>query len=609
VPRASGRPASRENRAGRPLSGVPLITRADFHQVVGLLLSFPHLARAVGLIVDLTVPAFAGARSIRLVRANGQPPQGEKPVPQPFSRVVATPGSRRFVMADGPGPAPEVSGGMLAVAGATDYVVTGTDVVGTALQLVAQSAALSGRRAASDDSLPARRDLGITIARRNRPATVVTPSLQRSAQLHQQFGAVGPESQDLELFADDVTRGFRLDVARNGGPFRSLMIRQVSTTIGSRTLPSVVDEGRIEGFTGVEQADADGIAQLTTGEEFASWDGWSIAVPRPGFKVQTEPGSAVNAVPVPPTTLPGYGIRNEITTVPGTVERLRFGDTLSFRARSVDLAGGSIDPAAADPTQVLPPFHVLRSQPAASPTVVLRRRYTPGESLHHLVVRSSGGVPDGPSCERHLAPPNAPFALAERHGVFDAAYGNNRGNQGARDEMLALARREQGSFVDPVVIDRSGAPIPAAGIAVVNNDPAAEPVTLPVPRGQALPNGAYVIHDTDRLELPYLPDPIAAGVSLIGFPGTPGPVVAPYGGPSWPDVQPIRLIVRPTSRIRPNAGAEVIDDGGRPALVVHVPPGFTETVELSSTIRAGLLASWTPPVRPPRPSPRVCCPN
>lgn len=584
-----GRPASRENRAGRPLSGVPLITTADFHQVIGLLLSFPHLARAVGLIVDLTVPAFSGARSIRVVRANGQPVQGDKPVAQPFSRVLATPGPRRFVMADGPGPAPEVTGGLLAVAGNPDYLVTGTDVVGTALQLVAQSAALAGRDAGSDDSLPARRDLGITIARRNRPAAVVTPSLQRSAQLHQQFGAVGPESQDLELSADDVTRGFRLDVARNAGPFRSLMTRQVSTRIGTRTLLPVVDEGRIEGFTGVEQADADGVPQLTTGEEFASWDGWSIAVPRPGLKVQTEPGAPAHAEPVPPATMPGYGIRNEITAVPGTVERLRFGDTLSFRARSVDLAGGSIDPATADPAQVLPPFRVLRSQPAASPTVVLRRRYSAGESLHHLVVRSAGGVPDGPPCERHLAPPNAPFALAERHGVFDAAYGNNRGNQGIRDEMLALARREEGSFLDPVVFDRTGAPVPAAGIAVVNNDLAAPPVTLPVPRGQALPNGAYVIHDTDRLELPYLPDPVAAGISFIGFPGAPGPVVVPYGGPGWPDVMPIRLIVRPTSRTRPDAVAEIVDDGGRPALLVHVPPGFTETVELSSTIRAGLL--------------------
>lgn len=607
-----GRPAARANRAGRPLTGVPLVTAADFHQVIGLLLSFPHLARAVGLIIDLTVPAFTGTRSIRVVTGGGQPVQGDKPVPQPFSRVVATPDRRRFVMADGPGPAPEVAGGMLAVAGNPDYVVASTDVVGTALQLVAQSDALAGRVGDSDadtdadsaagsddegadhdpevdDSLPARRDLGITIARRNRPSTVVTPSLQRSAQLHQQFGAADPTGQDLELFADDVTRGFRLDVARGGGPFRSLMTRQVSTTVGGRILPPAVDEGRVEAFTGVEQSDVDGVAQLTTGEEVASWDGWSIAVPRPGFKVETEPGAPAHAAPVPPTTLPGYGIRTEISAVPGTVERLRFGDRLTFRARAVDLAGGSIDPVAADPAQVLPPFQMRRGQPAASPTLVLRRRYTAGESLLHLVVRSSGGVPDGPPCERHLAPPNAPFALAERHGVFDAALGNNRGNQGIRDEMLTLARREEGSFLDPMVPDRDGVPTPAAGIAVVNNNPAAPPVGLPVPRGQALPNGAYVIHDTDRVRLPYLADPIAGGVSLIGFPGTQGPVVAPFGGPGWPDVQPIRLIVRPTSRTRPDAGAEVVDDAGRPALVVHVPPGFTETVELSSSIRADLL--------------------
>lgn len=590
------RPASDRSRAARPLATVPQIQFADFHQVLGLLLAHPHLARAVGLRLDLTIPAFEGPRSIRVVGPDGQPINGDKPIPQPFSRVEAVAARRRFTMAAGPGPAPEVVGGMLAVRGDPDYMVTTADVVAQSLQLVAQSTAMAsaaGRAGAvgpdPDDSLPARSDLGVTIARRDRPAAVIAPSLQRSATLHHTLTTQPPTTDALELFADDVTSGFRLDVSRNGGPFRSLMTRQVRTTVGTRALPAVVDEGRIEAFTGVEQPDEDGIPQLTAGEEVASWDGWSIAVPRPGLKVETAPGAPANAAAVPPVTMPGYGVRTEISAVPGTVERLRFGDALTFRLRSVDLAGNSPAPDAVDPTQVLPTTRYLRTQGASSPTIVLRRRYTEGESLHHLVVRSVDGEQDGPAAERHLAPPNVSQALAERHGMFDRALGN-RGNQGVRDEMLAIARREAGSFLDPTVPGPDGVLRPAVGIAVVTNDPTAPPpITLPIPRGEPLPNGAYVIHDTDHPRLPYLADPVVEGASLIGVPGSIGPVVAPYGGTGWPDVQPIRLVVRPTTKARPDPSAEVVDDRGRSALVLHVPPGFDGTVELSSSIRANLI--------------------
>jgi hypothetical protein len=368
------------------------------------------------------------------------------------------------------------------------------------------------------------------------------------------------------------------------------MKRRVTTTVGTRELPAVEEEGRFEAFTGVEQDDENGVPRLTTGEELASWDGWAPGVPRPGLRVDTTPGAPVSAVDVPAQAMPDHAIRSELTPVPGSVPRLRFGSTYRLRARAVDLAGNSIDPAACDPAQVLPPVRFLRTEGAPSPTLVARRRHTEGESLLRLVVRSDGNLPVGPPCERHLAPPNASVALVERHGMLDAAYGNNRGNQGIRDEMLALARREAGSFLDPAVPGRNGGgPVPQPGLAVVTNDPSAPaPATLPIPRGDALPNGAYVIVDADHAELPYLADPIVEGVALIGFPGAFGPVIAPYRG-TWPAADPIRLIVRPTSRTSPQAAAEVIDDRGRAALLLTVPPGFETTLELSSTIRAALL--------------------
>ncbi|NIR35678.1 MAG: hypothetical protein GWN07_06665, partial [Actinobacteria bacterium] len=76
--------------------------------------------------------------------------------------------------------------------------------------------------------------------------------------------------------------------------------------------------------------------------------------------------------------------------------------------------------------------------------------------------------------------------------------------------------------------------------------------TLPLPRGFAPAPGQYVIHDTDQLALPYLPDVAARGVSLvfpeaghdrqIPFPfGTEG-FTARYPG-SWPERLPFRLVL------------------------------------------------------------------
>lgn len=580
-------PARPGVRAARPLAGVAPIAAADFHQVVGLLLTHPRLALAVGLRIDLLIDAFEGARAIRVVGPDGNPLNGQLPQRQPWSHVRADPGKRRFTMEPGPSADPEVVGGVLAVAGNPAYSVATTDVVGTSLQLYAQAMSARPDGGVIDDRLPVRRDVGIMIARRDRPATVIGPRLARSADLHADL--VSAQPGDIDLYADDVTSGFRVDVKSGAGPYRSLMARRVRYTVGGQSLPVQQDEGRIEPFAGVEQTDENGVAQLTAGEEIVTWDGWGLAADRPGPKVETQPGSPVTTSVVTPVTMPGYQLTTEVEPAPGSLPRLRFGQDYRVRMRAVDLAGNSIDPAVADPAQEIDAGRFLRHEAVPAPVSVPRRRYVEGESLNHLVIRSDDGVASSP-CERHLAAPNCPQRLAELHGLFDSALGNNRGNQGIRDQILALASREAGSFLDPVVPDVNGQPVPAPGIAVVTNDPAAPPpVELPVPRGEALPNGAYVIHNADAVNLPYLPDPIAAGVALIGFPGTQGPVVATYSGAAWPDVRPTRLIVRPTTKTNSQTSATVEVIGGRQTLVLTVPPGFRADLELSSTIWSGLV--------------------
>ncbi len=122
------------------------------------------------------------------------------------------------------------------------------------------------------------------------------------------------------------------------------------------------------------------------------------------------------------------------------------------------------------------------------------------------------------------------------------------------------------------------------------------PAPLPLAPGQAPPTGQYVVHDTDELVTPYLPDPLAAGVSLVfpeaqegigltGFDATEGFTTA-YAG-SWPKVRPIRLDL---------VGRHVLGSSRRGrVLTVGLPAGDLQRVRLSSSLRADeldLMAVW-----------------
>ena len=100
--------------------------------------------------------------------------------------------------------------------------------------------------------------------------------------------------------------------------------------------------------------------------------------------------------------------------------------------------------------------------------------------------------------------------------------------------MLDLARREAGSYLDPQVPnpDGSGTLVPAPGIAVTTNDPAKRPAIsrLPIPRGVALANGEYVVHNTPHVICPFLPDVATAGPPLRACPAPSG---ASWASPSW----------------------------------------------------------------------------
>ncbi|NUU18538.1 hypothetical protein HP550_14880 [Cellulomonas humilata] len=240
---------------------------------------------------------------------------------------------------------------------------------------------------------------------------------------------------------------------------------------------------------------------------------------------------------------------------------------------------------------VTTPRPYLRWEPVPAPALVARVALSPGEQPAHLVVRS--GVPDvAATAERHVAPPKATQLEAEAAGKLDAAIGT--GDAAEIRRLYAVALAERGTLLDQHVpsLTDPHATQEQPGIALVDR-PGADTgsehrATLPditADRGRPIGEGQYVVHDTDALRLPYLPDPYATGVSLVfyeaGAPhALPEPralqaVTVPYPG-AWPSLQPLRIVVEPGDVL----GAHVVGHEVR----VAVPPGEQVRVAVSSTL-------------------------
>ncbi|MFO0575521.1 MAG: hypothetical protein U1A78_16120 [Polyangia bacterium] len=257
------------------------------------------------------------------------------------------------------------------------------------------------------------------------------------------------------------------------------------------------------------------------------------------------------------------------------------------------------------------PRPFLRWEPVAPPTAVARRRFTEGESLRRLVVRSDVSVSAegavtvtpwidsttpadvhgyGATSERHLVPPKTTQNEAERHGVFDFAIASP--DPSAHQRAFRMALRESGTLLDTSVPDLTTPSLrhDQPGIAALGPAGSA-PIDLTTwPRGQALPAGRYIGHDTDALRVPWLPDPMAAGLTLlfpdankdrvIRWPRNIESMSVRYGG-TYPELEPYRLVLTHGAAL----GAGV--DGS--AIRVSLPPSDTLRLRASSRLDPGAL--------------------
>jgi hypothetical protein len=595
------RPGSRDPAGPKAVPKKPEPPPIDFHRFCSICGDYPTLLRRLGLAIDLWIPRAKTIKPQGRIRVIVSAPpavegwmNSEPARPWTNYRIDG----RRFI-ANSREKGGDLVDGMLRLESEV-FVVNEVDVDGSAMKTVDFMAnvrrirnQLSGQqRTMKDDSmsLPALRTGGFTVARDNRAARLVHHLDSTAAHENDHKNGVA-----TDLFAEDVTRGYRIDVEDAVHPDHWLSLCErvgKYLALQENGASSPIDIPPDEGFLkGASSTSGPGDDALYLHEAVFGWDGWSLVAKRPG---QTIINNQVGTPPVDnPTDFP---LITQFTPTPGTLPRLRFGRTYRFRARAVDLAGNSV------PRQDLAMEHVTRPQPfrrfdpVPSPAVIPRRPFTEGESLMRMVIRSTLGVLPAAYIaltrikklpghgkllayldinERHLAPSHAAQQLGEWHGEFDKAIGKSA-TQPALNQAFNIAARESGTYLDPT-----------PGAFVFNPDPAATPTDLAThKKGDPLQQGEYVCHDTDNLKLPYLPDPISHGASFTILPGDVKTRLQVWEGTAWPDARPMRV------RIENGTGAPKYKKG---LLTVYLPQAEMVTVRLSSYMTKTdleLMAIW-----------------
>lgn len=368
---------------------------------------------------------------------------------------------------------------------------------------------------AEESELPALRSAGIALAR-NGLAEVLHQRFQRANtfktrllnknKLDNQLKIILPDDSDA-LFADDVVQGYRMDIAVNDEPDKWYSLhwkKDAYSYLDSNNQSHEIDDVEPdEGFIQIAAAeDTEGQKQLFSGEVMFRWEGWSLSVKKPGYAINEEDDihdkdyvNTVRSVEAKKYQL-DQDLEFKLNAIPqivkGTLPKLRFGASYMIRVRTVDMAGNSpsLEEKTPNPGQnEIRSFTYKRYEPVASPIILLGNHLKDGESLEHMVIRSNFDQSakdyenDHPlsnqlfdeTSTRHLLPPKNSQLMAEAHGKFEMAFGENP--QVAKQMYdFIISRESHFEFGD---------------------------------------DGKDKVYQDSHVEVIYLPDPTGAGVSLF----------------------------------------------------------------------------------------------
>jgi hypothetical protein len=569
------------------------VASLDFHRIVSAMNQYAPLLRRLGLVLDYVVPrgTVANAPNLPVSVTVKLPTAPTLPAAQRVSRRDAAPRTRTQLSANvfTPVPRAESSGAALRVSNRLlvmepeRLAVVQVDVDGSGLKLMNFARSLIGHDAVARQvdpitklprraGAPALRGGGVMLVHRGRGESLTT-AFRRNTALNtamerlfaRRAGAVA------ELFAEDLVRGWRLDVwDKSTGLWRSLCERLAaySLTAGELALTGVREEGTVR-LAATTAADGSNPDVMSLHEVMAVWRGWSLAAPSPGLVLGTD-DTVADPSPVVPSGIP---LRTSFVAAPGSLPRLRYGRVYAMRARVVDLAGNSLPPSTANykgdeaARNAATPY--WRYEPVPSPLIALVGTAQdveapgPGESMTHLAIRTLNDDFDSPTPSTEVArrwamTPRVSQREAELHGVCDGP------EWGKAPQYAMLAARD----TEPPV------------------------VSLPTRNGGSI---SYTAMPAETVTLPYLPDPLATQVSArlsnYRWNGPPSVIQIPLyaDGARWPDVSPFKVEVYEADGDVPR-----FDVPSR-TLRIPAPKGLRATLRLSAALtneQLALLGVW-----------------
>jgi hypothetical protein len=318
-------------------------------------------------------------------------------------------------------------------------------------------------------------------------------------------------SQPRPFFAEDLVRGYRLDVwDSHTNDWHSLHFRDATYRVeNGPTHASGVEEGFVQlavmqPAPGAEPASDD----LYLHEAVARWAGWSLAVEMPGLHVSSsaDPAKALESESVNEAVTP-FKLTTSFGVVEGTLPSLRFGRRYRLRARSVDLAGSGLEmgDTVADLLSILlalprepEGFAYLRYEPVDAPLVVIRDESAvtgAGSAVDRLVIRTKNDNPakdwdpaDLAGSQRHVLPPRTSVELGERLGMFDTPTGKLHSDAATWN----------------LIAKRDAAELNHVKLKIAGHE-----------------EEDYPLEPGESVTLPYLPDLFSRGAAIRDLPATP----------------------------------------------------------------------------------------
>lgn len=647
-------PTDAERRLRRPdyqnLALPPQAPAYDFHRIVASFGSYPELLRRLGLVLDFALEDDAPLDA-RIASGNGTAQGrlrlaigwsgGHDPASDVTPHTAWYADKERFVARPRGN---DQARGLLRLERSNDswgksrglFDVYQVDPDGAALKtvnftLTAQNLVgkhLSLRQKHGEvtyttgdrQAVAALRSGGLGIARHGRAGEVAQAAA--AAALKNQ-AVEGGGGNDVTLFAEDVHRGYRVDVAAvpdetAPGDWRSLCARVGDYSLARSGAPIDLppDEGHVSGASATSGADAGSNPDdHYLHESLFRWTGWSLCAPRAGLALKAEQAADSQLQSEVPAQVDevadaGNGVKASFKARKGTLPRLRYGQLYRFRARVVDVAGNSLahdDPTLGKLEQASDAVGYWRFEPVDPPVAVHRARVSEGESLERMVIRSNFDASAGsylatepiasaiaaPASqdfeygavnERHFVPPKASQQQCETHGLFDPFFGGwediRKGYEIGAREAGTLYEGGAGAEIELVT------PRALDGIATTQTLPPALP-DAGNPTGDRLAGGQYVIHREAALATPWLPDGASGGTAIRPVPGhalpgvtgeadlgascvirqLPGQglaILIRHGG-AWPDSAGFRLILAErAAQIASLPCAESFADSGAP---------------------------------------------